>query len=126
LRGESSGADPDLGRDREHAGDAEADFRFLDGGERLAECAVGKLDRLLAVAGDVQRDRRRADDLPSPGIVWRRDLERAPSECRRGFGVGGDERLRSVEQRRDRDLVSELGARCELRPDLHRQRARFE
>ena len=126
AQGEASGPDPDLGRDREHAGDAEADFRLLQGGQRLAERAVGERDRLLAVAGDVQRDRRRADDLPALRMVGRCDLERALSELRGGPGIGRDQRLRGVEQRRDRHLVTDLGAGGELHGDFDRQGAGFE
>ena len=36
IQGEASSPDPDLGRDREHAGDAEADFGLLDGRQSLA------------------------------------------------------------------------------------------
>src|SRR5579864_2319655 len=74
TQGETSGPDSDLGGDREHAGDAEADFCLLQCRERLAERAVGERDRLLAVAGEVQRDRRRADDLPALWMVGRRNL----------------------------------------------------
>ena len=86
VQGEASGADTDLRRDREHAGDAEADLRLLQGGKRLAERTVGERDRLLAVAGDMQRDRRHADDLPALRMVGRCDLERTPAELRGGTG----------------------------------------
>ena len=126
VQGEASCPDSDLRRDREHAGDAEADFCLLQGGERLAEGAVGERDRLLAVAGDVQRDRRRADDLPALWMVGRCDLERALAELRGGVGIGRDQRLCGLEQRRDRHLVTDLGAGGELHGDFDRQGAGFE
>ena len=91
VEGESSGPDSDLGRDREHAGDAEADFRLLQCRERLAEGTVCERDRLLAVARDMQRDRRRADDLPPFRMVGRCDLERALTKPCCGFRVGRDQ-----------------------------------
>ena len=66
------------------------------------------------------------DDLPALRMVGRRDLERALTELRGGTGVGRDQRLRGVEQRRDRHLVTDLGAGGELHGDFDRQRAGFE
>ena len=100
-----------------------------------ASCRAGSVSRSarsanaiasLAVAGDVQRDRRRADDLAALGMVGRCDLERALSELRGGIGVGRDQRLRGVEQRRNRHLVTGLGAGGELPGDFDRQGAGFE
>jgi hypothetical protein len=126
AQGDSSGSEPDLGRDRKHAGDAEADFCLLDGRQSLAQSAVGERDRFLAVAGDVQSDRRRPDDLPAARMVDRRDLDRALTELSGGNGIGRDERLCSIEQRGDRHLITYLGASGELHGDFDRQRASFE
>ena len=126
VQGEASGPDSDLRGDREHAGDTEADFCLLQGGEGLAEGAVGERDRLLAFAGDVQRDRRRADDLPALWMVGRCDLERALAEVCGCVGIGRGQCLCGLEQRCDRYLVTDLGACGELHRDFDRQGAGFE
>ena len=96
IQGKASSADPDFRRDREHPGDAETDLCLLNGGKRLAKRAVCERDRLLAVAGDVQRDRRRGDDLPTLRMVERRNLKRALTELRCGSRVGRNQRLRGI------------------------------
>ncbi len=98
----------------------------MQGGECLAEGAVRERDCLLAVAGDVQRDRRRSHDLPALWMVGRCDLERTPAELCGGGGIARDQSLCSIEQRRDRNLIANLGAGGELHGNLDRQRAGFE
>src|SRR5207245_8560161 len=68
----------------------------------------------------------RALDLPALWMVGRCDLERALPELCGSTGIGRDQRFSGVEQRRDRDLIAELGAGGELRRNLDRQRAGFE
>ena len=59
-------------------------------------------------------------------MVGRRDLDRALTELCSGTGIGRDQRLGSVEQRRDRHLIADLGARGKLHGDFDRQRAGLE
>ena len=126
AQGQSPCADPDLRRNREHPGDAESDFCLLGCRQRLAERLIGERDRFLAVARDVQCDRRRTDDLPPSRVVGRCDLECALAESRGGIGVGRDQRLGGLEQSVDCHLVSRLGARGQLHRDFDRQCAGFE
>ena len=59
-------------------------------------------------------------------MVGRCDLERALSELCGGTGIGRDQCLCGVEQRRDRHLVTDLGAGGELHGNFDRQGAGFE
>ena len=58
--------------------------------------------------------------VPALGMVGRGDRERAPSELRGGTGIGRDQRLVCLEQRRNRHLVTDLRASGELRRNLDR------
>ena len=64
----------------------------------------------------------------SPRWGWcdRRDLERALAEVCGCVGIGGGQCLCGLEQRRDRYLVTDLGACGELHRNLDRQGACFE
>src|SRR5207253_3712473 len=54
------------------------------------------------------------------------DLERTLSELRSCTGIGRDQCCCGVEQRRNRHLVTDLGAGGELHGDFDRQGASFE
>ena len=75
---------------------------------------------LLAVAGNVQSDRRRRDDLTAPGVMGGRDFERALAKPCRCLRVGRDQRLSGLQQSDDRDRVTLFCARCELKCNLDR------
>ena len=121
--GDSARADPDLRRDREHPGDAEANLGLLSWRERLPQRPIREGDRIITIAGDVECDRRRADDLAAQWMMVRGDLEGSSPELRRRPGVRRDQRLRRIEERGDGDLVAGLGARRQLHCDLDRERA---
>ena len=59
-------------------------------------------------------------------MVERRNLERALTELRGGSRVRRDERLRGIEQRSHRHLITDFGAGRELPGNFDRQRACFE
>ena len=123
VEGESARADPDLRRDREHPGDAEADLGLLVRLECLAQGPIRKADRFVAVARDVERDRGGADDLGAQWVVRRRDLQGASPELRRRHGVRRDQGLRRLQERGDGHLIAGHRARRQLHRHLDREGA---
>ena len=117
----SACGDPNLWGNRKHACDAKPDFRLLSRGKRVAQGPIREPDRVVAVPRDVQRDRRRADDLAAQWMVARRDFQGSSTQLCGRPRIACDQALRRFEERGDRDLVTELGARGKLHRDFDRQ-----
>ena len=114
----SARGDPRVGRDAEHARDAEEHLGLLLCRQRVAQMRIGERARLINAARGMEQDRSLGEERPAQVVVARRELQRAPAEIGAGAGVGGGERLAGAQQDRDRLLVAGLCARRDLRGDL--------
>ena len=114
----SAGGDPRVGRDAEHARDAEEYLGRLLCRQRVAQLRVGERARLVDAARGVEQDGALGEERAAEVVIARRELQRAAAEIGAGAGVGGRERLAGAQQDRDRLLVTRLCARRDLRGNL--------
>jgi hypothetical protein len=120
--GPSAGGDPRVGRNTEHAGDAQKHLGLLLCRQRVAHICVSECARLLDLARGVEQDRGLGEKRCAELVVAGRQIKRPPAEIRSKSGISAREGFTGAQQDRDRLLVPRLRAPGDLGSDLDRCR----
>ena len=114
---------PDLRREIEHAGDADAYPRLFLAGHRLPECRISEPLALLREAGCEERYDPLGDQRTPERVAERGEVERLRGQLSCRGGIGSTEDLGCLERRLDRDVIAWFCALDELGSHLYRERA---